>query len=38
MDMLKLIRERYTTKHYDATRRVSDEDMAASTPSRGTSL
>lgn len=28
MDMLKLIRERYTTKHYDATRRVSDEDMA----------
>ncbi len=28
MDMLKVIRERYTTKHYDATRRVSDEDMA----------
>lgn len=27
MDILQLMRTRYTTKHYDPTRRVSDEDM-----------
>ena len=27
MDILELMRTRYTTKHYDATRRVSDADM-----------
>ena len=27
MDILQLMCTRYTTKHYDPTRRVSDEDM-----------
>lgn len=31
MSMLDLARTRYTTKHYDASRRVSEEDMAALT-------
>ena len=28
MDILELMRTRYTTKHYDPSRRVSDADMA----------
>ena len=27
MDILELMRTRYTTKHYDPNRRVSDQDM-----------
>ena len=27
MDILELMRTRYTTKHYDPSRRVSDADM-----------
>lgn len=27
-DVLQLLRTRYTTKHYDASRPVSDEDLA----------
>ena len=27
-DMLDIVRQRYTTKHYDETKRISDEDFA----------
>ena len=26
-DMLDIVRQRYTTKHYDETKRISDEDF-----------
>lgn len=48
MDIVELVRTRYTTKHYDPARRISDRDIAdlmevlrlsppPSTPSPGTS-